>query len=284
MSKEEIAWVSFLRKKVKNKKDVLVGIGDDCAYVKLGKEHLVLKSDLSIEDVHFNRKKTSLSMIGERAVARVLSDFAACAAKPKFIGVSVGIPRYIKRRQLESILDGIIKSSKKYGFSLIGGDTSRAQKLFIDVWGIGTAEKFISRSKAAEDDHIFVTGKIGRRDFHSSFKPRIDDALRLAKGFKITSMIDISDGFAIDLYRVLALSSKGAVIFKDKLPLTKGIDDIYRGEDYELIFTVDKDEPRINKLMKSFYCVGRIKKKNFGYKIEDRGVLRKIKVKGYSHL
>ena len=284
MSKEEIVWVDFLKRKVKNRKDVLVGIGDDCAYVKLGKERLVLKSDLFIEGVHFTRKKISLSTIGIRAVSRVLSDFAACASVPKFIGISVGIPKDMKSKDLQSILDGVIKCSKKYKFSLVGGDTSRAQKLFLDVWGVGMAKKFISRNNACIDDYIFVTGKIGKKDFHSSFEPRIEEALKLAKNFKINSMIDISDGFAIDLYRLLKMSDKGAIIYKDKLPLAKGISDIYRGEDYELIFTVDRAEPKINKLMKSFNLVGRIKRKSFGYKIEDKGLLQKLKIKGYSHL
>lgn len=283
MSLKELEWVSFLKKKVKKNKDVLVGIGDDCAYVKVGRQKLALKSDLFIEGIHFDLKKISLRDVGIRAVARVLSDFAACGAIPKFIGISVGIPKYIKKRSLKYILAAIINYSKKYNFSLIGGDTSVSERLFFDVWGVGTAEKFIKRDGARIGDYIFVTGTIGRQSFSSTFKPKLSQAQRLIKNFKINSMIDISDGFAIDLYRIIEASSKGAIIFAKDLPLKRGVSDIFRGEDYELIFTVDRKEPKIDSLRDKYHLVGEVVAKSRGYKMIRGGKLYNVKVKGYSH-
>lgn len=280
---KELEWIEFLKQKVKPDKGILVGIGDDCALVRVGRERILLKSDLFIEGIHFKRKSTNFKTIGQRAVLRVLSDFAACAGTPKFIGVSIGIPRDVKSKGLKEILRGISSIAKKYKFSLVGGDTSKADKLFLDIWGLGIVDKFISRSKAKIGDYIFVTSRLGQRAFDECFIPRLKEAKILATNYKINSMIDISDGFIIDLYRILKASKKGAVVEKDDIPTTQGIKDIYRGEDYELIFTVSQKDNNINYLKKKFYCVGRITSKRYGYRMKEENGYRTIKVKGYLH-
>ncbi len=279
----ELEWIELLKAKAKKGKAVLTGIGDDCAYVKLGNQKMLLKSDLFIEGVHFKRGQISFKTIGIRAVARVLSDFAACAGEPKFIGVSAGIPCDLKEKDLKQILDGIIISSKKYKFNLVGGDTSCSKKLFLDVWGIGITKKFISRATAKTGDYIFISAKLGKRKFNCTFSPRIKEAKSLGENFKINAMIDISDGFIIDLCRLLGASKKGALIYGDNIPAVRGKSDLYRGEDYELIFTIDKREKKIRSLMKEFYLVGEIKPYDFGYKIKEGKKISKLGIKGYMH-
>jgi thiamine-monophosphate kinase len=279
----ELDWIDLLKAKAKKGKAVLAGIGDDCALVKIGAKKALLKSDLFIEGIHFNRAKTSFKTIGARAVARVLSDFAACAGEPKFIGVSAGIPSYIKEENLKDILEGILSYGKKYKFYLVGGDTSCSRKLFLDVWGVGIAKKFISRSGAKTGDYIFISSKLGQRGFSCTFEPRINEAKRIAKSFKVNAMIDISDGFIIDLYRLLRASKKGALICADSIPTVRGKSDLYRGEDYELLFTIDRKEKKIKSLMKEFYLVGEIRPYAFGYKIKQGKKISKVKVKGYKH-
>ncbi len=278
----ELQWIDYLRRKAKLAKNLAVGIGDDCAVVKVAKENLLLKSDLFIEGVHFKLKNISFENIGRRATARVLSDFAACGGVPKFIGVSLGASRGLDKRYLKQILRGVLKLAKKYKFSLVGGDTCTSDQLILDVWGIGNCRKPILRSTAKVGDYIFVTNRLGTRPFNKPFEPRIKEAQYLVKNFKVNSMIDISDGLILDLYRILKLSKKGAVIEREALPLTRGVNDLYRGEDYELIFTVDKRELKINLLRSKFYCIGRITPKNSGYKLKDKGKLSRVKVKGYS--
>jgi thiamine-monophosphate kinase len=284
MKLNELDWVELLKKKTGKGKDVLVGIGDDCAHVRVGREKLLLKSDLFMEGVHFDKKKTSYKTIGIRAVSRVLSDFAACAGVPKFVGVSVGIPGWVKTKDLQSILSGIMFCSRKYEFSLVGGDTIGSSKLFLDVWAVGKAEKCVLRSTAKEGDYIFLTGPLGKVSFFDPFEPRIKEAGDLVKKFKVNAMIDISDGFALDLYRILKESKKGAVIYREEIPVTKGDSDLYRGEDYELIFTVDKTESRLKYLKRKFFLVGKIKKQSFGYKIQKGNKLKNVSARGYTHL
>lgn len=276
MSFNELSWVDFLKRKSKY-------IGDDCALVKLGTEKMLLKSDLFIEDVHFKRKEISFKNIGKRAVLRVLSDIAACAGRPKYVGISCGVPNNIGGKELKKILSGVLELSDKYHFSLVGGDTSKADKLFLDIWAIGLVDKFISRKSAKVGDYIFVTGKIGYLNFNDIFKPRIKEARYLAKNFKVNSMIDVTDGFILDLYRILKESNKGAFLRYEDIPLKKETD-LYRGEDYELIFTVSKNDKNIEKLKEKFYCVGQVKEKGYGYKIKKNNKERKVDIRGYLHL
>jgi len=279
----ELEWIDFLRQKNKSKKNLLVGIGDDCALAQLGRERFLLKSDLFIEGVHFKRNNISLETVGERAVSRVLSDFAACGGSPKLIGISVGMPKNLKSTGLKKILDGVLRSAKKYKFSLVGGDTSRADKLFLDVWGLGVTDKFIARSTAKAGDYIFITGCLGQRGLSDNFIPRLKESKMLSDKFKVNSMIDISDGFIFDLYRLLKASKKGAILEKEAIPTTQGIKDMYRGEDYELLFTISKKEKNIDFLKKRFYYVGRITSGKYGYWLKDKNKLKRVKIKGYTH-
>jgi thiamine-monophosphate kinase len=72
------------------------GIGDDCAVFrpKTG-EDLLLKTDQLIEGVHFP-KIMRPETIGERALARPLSDIAAAGGDPRCCLDSVIFPRTIK--------------------------------------------------------------------------------------------------------------------------------------------------------------------------------------------
>ncbi len=61
------------------------GIGDDCAIVRpRANEDLVFTSDFVLEDRHFTLKTHSPAAIGEKALARSLSDLAAMGAEPVF--------------------------------------------------------------------------------------------------------------------------------------------------------------------------------------------------------
>lgn len=290
MKFDELAWVEFLQKVVPLNKNVKVGIGDDCAVVNFRKPQVVLKSDLFIEGVHFPSfklkriKNIDFKVIGMRAVGRVLSDFAAIGAKPDCIGISLGMPKYISLNNLKNILSGILEYSKKYTFSFVGGDTSRAAHLFLDVWGVGSLiKKEILRKNAKTGDYIFLTGMLGKTDFSAPIIPRLKESKYLINNFKINAMIDISDGFFLDLGRILQASGQGALVDRERIPCFCGNADLSRGEDYELIFTVDKNEPLIEKLKERFFLVGRITEKRDGYKLKNKNKIKDIKLKGYLH-
>ncbi len=104
-----------------------------------------------------------------------------------------------------------------------------------------------------------------------------------------TSMIDISDGLYIDLYRICRGSKVGAKIYAKDIPISNELIQSAEylnlspfemaaggGEDYELLFTAPG-----NKNINAF-CIGEIT--GSGMKIVDEtGRTRRIPVKGYQH-
>ena len=66
-----------------SRKTLIKGIGDDCAVCQTenNDEYSVYTSDATIEDIHFNSDERP-ERIGNKAIGRVLSDFAAMGARP----------------------------------------------------------------------------------------------------------------------------------------------------------------------------------------------------------
>src|SRR5712671_4970790 len=143
---------------------VLAGVGDDCAVLRGdGKNHFLLfKTDAVVEDVHFTRK-TSPELIGRKALARALSDLAAMGASPLAAVVTLGIPADETVRRLRAIYRGMEAMAKKYRVNLVGGETTRARQLFLNVALLGECRGYrpVLRSGARAGDLIFVTGRLG---------------------------------------------------------------------------------------------------------------------------
>jgi thiamine-monophosphate kinase len=270
--------------------DVLIGPGDDAALIKPAKKQILFCGDMFIEDVHFRLKKISFEDIGFRACARTLSDIAAMAGLPKFIGVSVGLPKKHSAKAL-TILNGIKKIARRFKVSIVGGDLSKAEKIFVDIWCLGYVEKkrAVRRKGAKAGEALFVSGRLGTSyKLKPRFIPRIKEARFLSKNFSISSMIDISDGLILDLWRMLKESKKSAVLCKEKIPINPKADlnaALYAGEDYELLFTAPKKE--IERLKKAgFYHIGQITKGKAAkiFLKEPNARLKALKQKGYLSL
>lgn len=89
---------------------VLLGPGDDCAVVRgpaLG-EDLVLKTDTIVEGVHFT-SDTPARLVGRKAVARVISDFAAMAAIPRHALVTLIAPASTPVKRVLDLYQGLEK-------------------------------------------------------------------------------------------------------------------------------------------------------------------------------
>lgn len=278
-------------KQIKGDSSVKIGPGDDTAVIKSGKKYLLLCSDMLIEDSHFRLPETKFTDIGYAAVARPLSDIAAMGGIPKHIGVSLGIPPKYSN-YIPKILSGVKKITHQFKINLIGGDVSKASKIFLDTWCLGETirNRYATRKNAKDKDGIFVTNKLGdlKNKELKLFTPRIKEGQYLVKNHKINSMIDISDGLVMDLYRILTESKKSAVLFKDKIPVGKKCtlnQALYGGENYGLLFTTSiKNAPRLKT--KGFYQIGIIsnKKKTGIIEIEDKNKRKTLKIKGYTSL
>lgn len=299
---EELKLINEIRKRAgKPDKGVKCGIGDDCAVLNYDKKkYLLWATDMLVEGTHFRLKKTPYKKIGRKAVAINISDIAAMAGVPKYILVTIGIPRGTPSRAIRSIYDGIFEICKEYGIKVVGGDTNASDKLVIDVSILGIVEKrrMITRSGAKPGELILITGPVrdGKKE-HLDFRPRLEEARSLTRKHKIGSMIDTSDGIAPDLARVCSRSGTGCRLYTNAIRLSKGLslkDALYYGESFELLFTMEENQAK--KLLSDkwgqslrgqspFICIGEITHKKSGLLTFDkRGRVSKLKTEGFIHL
>lgn len=295
---DELKCINYLSNTIKTSKDVVKGIGDDAAVIKYTRDkYLLFASDMLVQGVHFT-KGTDPFAIGWKAVAVNISDIAAMGGVAKYVVISVGVPKKTDPKYLKRILEGAKKICKKFGVSIVGGDTNASRVIVIDVSIIGEVEKrnITRRDTARVSDLIFITGCLGEgKTKHLKFVPRLEEARILVKKFKIHSMIDISDGLFIDLTRLCQASKVGAVLYKSLIPISQDkTADVRRkleyGEDFELLFTLSISEARrlIKYVGRKGYpqiaLVGEIVSKNKGLNfIVDATKVEKIKPRGYMH-
>ena len=295
---KELKLIQDIRKMAgKPAKGVKRGIGDDCAVLEYDKKkYLLWATDMLVKDTHF-RKNDDLRAVGYKAVAVNVSDIAAMGGIPKYITVSLGLTKRVSSAAVKKLYSGILSICRRYDIALVGGDTVRSSKSTIDISIIGFVEKkkLLLRSGAKKGDLVLVTGPVrdGRKE-HLSFTPRIKESRFLVENYNVNSMIDTSDGLAIDLGRICSESDKGCILYEEAIPLSKGLkvkDALYYGESFELLFTMKKKEVEKlftdKNLKKScpYYVIGEMTDKREGLKIiKSGGVASRLKMEGFSHL
>jgi thiamine-monophosphate kinase len=252
---------------------VVRGIGDDAAVLRPSPGMVLLvTTDLLLEGVHFRLEFTDPYRLGQKALAVNLSDIAACGGRPTAFLVSLAIPPETEVAAVQALYKGMMEQAHTYGVSLIGGDTSRAERLLISVTMIGEAEegKIVYRAGAKKGDRIFVTGQLGDAalglkmlkngvkegyliERHLAPTPRVKEGIEIARQGLATAMIDISDGLIADLGHILEESGVGAQVNLPELPLSVSYRELGKlyyknpylfalagGEDYELLFTASE--------------------------------------------
>src|SRR6516164_3549712 len=160
----ELALVEWLRKSAGTGGRLVAGIGDDCAiYRPKSGEDLLLKSDQLIERVHF-RSGLAPGLIGERALARALSDIAAMGGEPRICLVSLALPRNQKEAWIKSFFRGLLRLARRTGVTLAGGDLAHADRIYCDVILIGAVlqGKALRRDRARAGDSLWVSGRLGK--------------------------------------------------------------------------------------------------------------------------
>jgi thiamine-monophosphate kinase len=264
----------------------LKGIGDDAAVIDDGDKVILLSTDMLVEGPHFDLAYVPLQHLGYKAVAVNVSDIAAMNGKPEQIVVSLGISNRFSVEAIDELYKGIRAACANYQVDLVGGDTTASPSgLIISITVMGRTRKGneVYRSGAKDTDIICVTGDLGGAyiglqilerekavflsnpemqpdlDAHQyavgrQLKPeaRMDIVYELADlGIKPTSMIDVSDGLASELFHISKSSNVGVRIFEDKIPIDENAFNtavefkldpftcaLNGGEDYELLFTI----------------------------------------------
>ncbi len=239
------------------------GIGDDCAVLPVGgNESLVFTTDLLCEGIHFLRHSAEPRTLAGKALAVNLSDVAAMGARPIATLLSLALPADATGRWAEEFVAGYCAASERWKTALVGGDTTSAERhITISVTAIGrVSDRCLKRRSAARSgDAILVTGTLGAsgrglRDLlegrpdteaariHLSPEPQIEEGLWLGGRTEVHAMMDLSDGLASDIRRILAESHAGAEIDLERIPVAEGSDletALCGGEDYRLLLTAD---------------------------------------------
>jgi thiamine-monophosphate kinase len=249
----------WLKKKVPQSKGTLIGIGDDAAVLS-SSNRMAVAADMLVEGVHFRPEEASPLEIGAKAVNRNFSDIAAMGLAPHWILVSAALPRGRPEAYIKGVVEGIIQAAERFDVGIIGGDTSRSPGgLVLDVTVLAKIEDLepILRCGAQAGDRICVTGDLGGAGLgkHLRFAPRVNEGIFLNRNYSPSSMIDLSDGLALDLHRVLDASGKGAIIHGDRIPVSEAARALAKtsgkhpmehalsdGEDFELLFTLPLEQ------------------------------------------
>jgi thiamine-monophosphate kinase len=253
-----------------------VGIGDDAAVLApAGKTDLVVSTDQFLENIHFLRKTHPPRVVGYKALARATSDIAAMGARPSCFFLSLGLPSDCAGKWFDAFLDGMAGAARRFGLTLVGGDTTKYAKIVINLTVLGEVHRgrAVLRSGARPGDLLCISGTLGQAELglqlilkklpvkkgrarllrkHLHPEPRLALGQWLAAREYATAMIDTSDGLSTDLDHICKASGVGAMVWTVKIPAvqvppefgSRGMNALqlalHGGEDYELLFTAPK--------------------------------------------
>lgn len=277
-------------------------IADDTAITQLNNLNLISTCDMLIESRHFPENMSYFDM-GFKAVTVNVSDLAAMGADPLSFLLSIAVNKDLEVANFKEIIKGVIDACEYYNIPLIGGDTNEASEIIISGTALGLCDNPLMKNTAKNGDLICLTDKVGLAALgfelsgdniytNKVLRPlaRLKEG-KIIKDANASSATDITDGLASELYEMKP-ESLGFMIYEDRLEISEEFKEIssglnlnyldlilYVGEDFELLFTIDKD----NNLDIDYMVIGEV---NTSDKIEitlSNGEVKEIENKGYNH-
>lgn len=277
-------------------------IADDTAITQLNNLNLISTCDMLIESRHFPENMSYFDM-GFKAVTVNVSDLAAMGADPLSFLLSIAVNKDLEVANFKEIIKGVIDACEYYNIPLIGGDTNEASEIIISGTALGLCDNPLMKNTAKNGDLICLTDKVGLAALgfelsgdniytNKVLRPlaRLKEG-KIIKDANASSATDITDGLASELYEMKP-ESLGFMIYEDRLEISEEFKEIssglnlnyldlilYVGEDFELLFTIDKD----NNLDIDYIVIGEV---NTSDKIEitlSNGEVKEIENKGYNH-
>lgn len=246
--------------------DVTLGCGDDAALVEVGGTTLALAVDTMIEDVHFPADAPPAS-IGHKLLAVNLSDLAAMGAEPAWALLALTLPA-VDENWLTAMRGGLDALARTHGLALIGGDTTRGERLTASLFVGGPVDNPLRRDGARPGDVLWVSGwpgeaaaglacwQAGERGddvaplIERLHRPTPRIALGRALRGLATAAVDVSDGLLADAAHLCERSGVAATVRGADVPLSPALAArggaaldyaLSGGDDYELLFTAPAD-------------------------------------------
>jgi thiamine-monophosphate kinase len=307
-------------------------IGDDAAVIDTGKDFLLVSTDVLMEGVHFDLSYMPLKHLGYKAVAVNVSDIAAMNGKPEQITIGLGLSNRFSLEAVDELYEGIRAACESYNVDLVGGDTSASPSgliISITVLGRVEKEKVVYRSGAKNHDIICVTGDLGSAYLglqvlerekevfltNPEMQPDIEkyeylvgrqlkpdarmDIIHELKELNIvpSSMIDVSDGLASELFHLSNNSGVGVKIFEANVPIDSQAFEtaiefkvnpittaLNGGEDYELLFTIHQSDYEKIKNHPDIHFIGHIHdNKNQNVMVTKDEIIVPLQAQGWNH-
>lgn len=298
--------------------NTVLSVGDDAAIVRPTPGHdLHVSVDMLVEGRHFFAG-VDAKALGHKTLAVNLSDMAAMGAKPRWVVLSIALPK-ADEAWVAGLADGFFALADQYGVSLIGGDTTGGPlTLSVTIFGETPSGQALRRDAAQEGDDIWVSGELGlgamalREKLKGDLglppqvladglrkleypEPRVE--LGLALHGLAHAAIDVSDGWLADLGHILERSNKGAELWFEELPTHDWLAaQRYQypeliaagGDDYELTFTAPPSaraaiEALAAPLGLRLSRVGRITADGGTRLLTGQGELMTLQRAGYDH-
>lgn len=262
----------------------LLGPGDDAAVIAAPDGRVVITTDMMIHGPDFRLAWSTPQDLGWKAAASNLADVAAMGAVPTALVVALAAPSDTSVEFLEAFADGLREgcAAMAPGCGVVGGDLSVSNVLTVAVTAFGDLEgrEPVLRSGARPGDVVAVSGTLGLAalGLHLLFDrgvvdgepdaaaaallarehplplaaqlrphPPIADGKAAALG-GATSMLDLSDGLAIDARRIATAS--GVALDLRATPIELG-----GGEDHSLLATFPPGVP----LPGGFRAIGEVR-------------------------
>lgn len=242
--------------------------GDDAAVLRSDGDPLLFAVDGLQEGVDFDVAYASGEDVGWKSVAVNVSDVAAMGGRPRYLVSALNLPRETPVAWVDAFLEGTLAAARRWKASLVGGDLGRAPQIAVTVSVLGWANRPVPRGGARPGDLLCVTGALGgsagglrllREDpgtvpdhplvrRHLRPEARVEEGMALARA-GATAMIDVSDGLALDLLRLMRASGTGCAVDPAAVPVDPGLEGwpdalalaVRGGEDYELLVALPED-------------------------------------------
>jgi thiamine-monophosphate kinase len=268
----EVATLARILPRLPEGRGTLLGPGDDAAVVRAPDGRFVVTTDLMVHGPDFRLAWSMPHDLGWKAAASNLADVAAMGARPTALVVGLAVPAETTVAFLEEFADGLREGCDAMapGTGVVGGDMSVSPTTTIAVTAFGDLEGRapVRRDGARAGDVVAVSGALGRsgrgldvlfrlgvdhggvpsaslgrelrrRDqdvsWHLAPTPPIADGVLAARA-GATSMLDLSDGLALDAGRV----ARASRVVVDLTAAALGPDPraaLHGGEDHSLLAT-----------------------------------------------